>query len=175
MTAFQTFTAGQILTAAQQTALQANSTAIAIFQEQLTTGNKPGVATAAAWTKRTLSTTVVNNIAACSIAASVVTLTAGTYFVNAYAPFYKQNTMQIRLRNTTAGTNAALGQSFFTPDTANVEANAVLTGYFTLTGSTHLEMQYYVSGPSINTNDQGIATSNGSTEVYATLTIQQVA
>jgi hypothetical protein len=151
-----------------------NSNKIAIFQEQYTTGNKPGVANSGGWTKRVLNTTVVNNITGCSIASSVITLTAGTYFVNGISPFYKLDSVQIRLRNTTASTNAALGQSTFIASSVNIMNFAPLVGYFTLTASTNLELQYYVSGASINTNDQGVATSNGSTEVYASLTIQQV-
>jgi hypothetical protein len=174
MTAFQTFTAGQILTAAQCSALQANSTAVAIFEEQFASGLKPGVGTSAAWTKRGLNTSVLNNIAACSIAASVVTLTAGSYVVRASAPFYKIDSVQLRLRNTTAGSNLVLGQTNFVNAAVASQNYAFLNGYFTLTGSTTIELQYYFTGPSINTNDLGVASSIG-TEVYAQLMIQQVA
>ena len=111
MTAFQTFVSGQVLTAAQQTALQANSTAVAIFQDQKTSGTGGGNATTGSFVKRTLNTTVVNNIAACSISSDVVTLTAGSYFITGYATFYRVNSFQMRLRNTTAGTTLATGLS----------------------------------------------------------------
>jgi hypothetical protein len=175
MTAFQTFTAGQILTASQVSTLQANSTQVAIFQDQKANGTGGGQAAGtSAFQKRTLNATVVNNIAACSIASSVITLTAGTYFVNAVAQFYKTDSTQLRLRNTTAGSNLAVGHSLLVASTANIMNPATLAGYFTLTGSTNIELQYWVTN-SINTNDLGVAASTSSGEVYATLTIQQVA
>jgi hypothetical protein len=174
MTAFQTFTAGQILTAAQVTTLQANSTAIAIFRDEKTSGTNGGTGTAGAWTKRTLNTTAVNNIVACSIASSVITLTAGTYFVSGQAPFYRTSVSQIKLRNTTAGSDLVLGTTAFTNSAvAGGVVNSLLEGYFTLTGSTNIEMQYYI-GSTQASNDLGQSSAFG-TEVYATLTIQQVA
>ena len=174
MTAFQTFTPGQILTASQQTALQANSTALAIFRDEKTSGTNGGAATINAWTKRTLNTTLVNNIAACSIASSVVTLTAGTYFVTASSTFYRTDVSQIKLRNTTAGSDIVLGMTAF--GNSAVAGGAVqsdLQGYFTLTGSTNIEMQYYV-GATNSSNDLGQSGTFG-TNIYSTLTIQQVA
>jgi hypothetical protein len=174
MTAFQTFTAGQILTAAQVTTLQANSTAVAIFQDQKTSGSNGGTGTINAWTKRTLNTTVVNNITACSIASSVITLTAGSYYASGYSTFYRTGVSQIKLRNTTAGTDIQLGMTAFT--NSAVAGGAVLSnlqGYFTLTGSTNIEMQYYILSTNAS-NDLGQSGGFG-TEVYSTLTIQQVA
>jgi hypothetical protein len=175
MTAFQTFTAGQILTASQVTALQANSAAVAIFQDQKTSGTSGGNASTGSFVKRTLNTTVVNNIAACSISSDVVTLTAGTYFITANATFYRVNSFQLRLQNTTAGTTLATGLSLLADtDDANGDVQiGYLNGYITLTGSTNLELQYRAA-TNLNTNSLGVACSFG-TEVYATLTIQQVA
>ena len=175
MTAFQTFTAGQILTAAQQTALQANSTQVAIFQDQKASGTSGGTATAGAWTARVLQTSVLNNITGCSLATNTITLTAGSYFINATAFFYKINAYQMKIRNTTAGTDLITGISTFAASSANIGNNGMLSGYITLTGSTNLQLQYWVVGPSINTNDLGVAVSSGTNECYATLTIQQVA
>jgi len=174
MTAFQTFTAGQVLTAAQVTALQANSTKVAIFQDQKANGTAGGVATTGSFQKRILNTTVVNNIDGCTIATSTITLTAGTYLVNAVSQFYKTDSTQLRLRNTTAGTNLGLGHSLLVASSANIMNPCTLTAYFTLAGSTNIELQYYASN-SINANDLGVAASTASGEVYSTLTIQQVA
>jgi hypothetical protein len=174
MTAFQTFTAGQILTAAQQTALQANSTKISIFEQQQASSSDGGTATINAWTKRTLNTTVVNNITACSIASSVITLTAGSYYVEAIAGFYRTSTSQLRLRNTTAGADLALGATAFAA--SGVAAGtfyADLKGYFTLTGSTNIELQYYVLVTN-GGNDLGVGGTWG-TNVFANLTLVQVA
>ena len=174
MTAFQTFTAGQILTASQVSTLQANSTAVAIFRDEKTSGTNGGTGSTGAWTKRTLNATVVNNVAACSIASSVVTLTAGTYLVTASAPFYRTNSSQIKLRNTTAGSDLVLGMiAFGNSAVAGGVVNSYLQGYFTLTGSTNIEMQYWITATNAS-NDLGQSGGFG-TEVYATLAIQQVA
>ena len=134
MTAFQTFTAGQVLTAAQVTELQANSTKIAIFQDQKASATSGGNATSGSFLKRTLNTTVVNNITGCSLSSDVITLTAGSYLITASAPFYKVNGCQIRLQNTTAGTTLILGGSDYTDDGDEVIANPSLNGLITLTG-----------------------------------------
>ena len=173
MTAFQTFTAGQILTAAQCTALQANSTAVAIFQDQKTSGTAGGNATSGSFLKRTLNTSVINNIAACTLSSDVIALTAGSYLVTANAPFYRTNNMQIRLQNTSAGTTLILGGSAYTDDGDEVTLNATMNGLITLTGSTNLELQYRVNA-NFNSNSLGIATGWG-TEVYSNIMIQQVA
>ena len=175
MTAFQTFTAGQILTASQVSTLQANSTQVAIFQDQKANGSNGGQASGtSAFQKRTLNATVVNNIAGCSLASSVVTLTAGTYLANAVAQFYKTDSTQLRLRNTTAGTNLGVGQSYLISSATNIMNPVLLTAYFTLTASTTIELQYWVS-TSTNASDLGVPAATSSGEVYATLTIQQVA
>jgi hypothetical protein len=162
MTAFQTFTAGQILTASQVSTLQANSTAVAIFQDQQTSGTGGGNATTGSFVKRTLNTTVVNNIAACSIASSVITLTAGTYLITANATFYRVNTFQLRLRNTTAGTTLVTGLSGYadTDDANGDTQNGLLNGYITLTGSTTLELQYQAA-TNLNSNSLGVGANFG--------------
>ena len=173
MTAFQTFTAGQILTAAQVTTLQANSTKVAIFADQKASGTQGGNATAGSFVKRTLNTTVVNNITGCSLASDVITLTAGTYLVTANAPFYRVDNFQMRLQNTTAGTTLVTGTSMLSQNPGEETSIGGLNGYFTLTGSTTIELQYRVT-TNTNANSLGVATGWG-TEVYANIMIQQVA
>ena len=172
MTAFQTYTAGQILTAAQMTTLQAYSTNIAIFNNTQTNGVSGGTNVAATWTKSTLNTTLINNITGCSIASSVITLTAGSYLVMASQPFYGVNNCKIRLRNTTAGTTSIFGETDFAATGSG--ASAVIRGYLVLTGSTNFELQYWATTLSA-TVGLGVATSSGEGEVYANIQIQQVA
>ena len=175
MTAFQTFTAGQVLTAAQMTTLQANSLKVAIFQEQQPAGTNGGNVTAGAWTKRTLNTTVINNITGCSISSSVITLTAGTYMVRSSIPAYNTNGFGSRLRNTTAGTSIVRGTALLADDRFQEEVVVTLDGIFTLTGSTTIELQYYASN-NYNANSGGVAFSQGDgNEIYAQILIQQVA
>ena len=152
-----------------------NSAAVAIFQDQRSSGTSHGNLTTGAFTKRTLNTSVVNNITGCSLASSVITLTAGSYLISAYATFYRTDLFQLRLRNTTAGTTLQTGLNGMATvaDNNGDVQNGLLNGYITLTSSTNLELQYYAD-INYDTNSGGVATSYG-TEVYASLTIQQVA
>jgi hypothetical protein len=172
MATFQTYTTGQVLTAAQMTTLQAYSTNIAIFNNTQTNGTSGGTNVASAFTKSTLNTTLINNIVGCSIASSVITLTAGTYLIMASQPFYGVNNCKIRLRNTTAGTTAVNGETDFASGGQGASAN--LRGYVVLTGSTNLELQYWATTASA-TVGLGVATSSGEGEIYANIQIQQVA
>lgn len=175
MTAFQTFTAGQILTAAQVTALQANSTKVAVFQNVQASGQNGGNATAGAWTKNTLNTTVTNNISGCSIASSVITLTAGSYIMRSEAPYYNVGTITTRLRDTTNNVTLVSGTGKLADDRFQTEQTVLLQGYFTLTGSTNIEFQYYASA-NYNANSLGVAMGiAGVSEIYANIMIQQVA
>ena len=152
-----------------------NSAAVAIFQDQRSSGTSHGNLTAGTFTKRTLNTSVVNNITGCSISSSVITLTAGSYLISANATFYRTNLFQLRLQNTTAGTTLQTGLNGLadTDDGNGDVCNGLLNGYITLTSSTNLELQYYAD-VNYNSNSGGVATGYG-TEVYASLTIQQVA
>ena len=171
MTAFQTFTSGQILTASQMSTLQANSLAIAEFNDTKASGTDGGSASAATTTTRTLNTTQYNNIVGCSLAANTITLTAGTYYVRAQGPAYTVARNKLRWRNTTAGTTTIVGGSFFS-NTSTV--NATLEGVFTITGSTNFQLQHYTQTAEVG-DGFGVSVANGESEVYAQVYIQQLA
>ena len=63
---------------------------IAIFNETQASGTNGGTSVATTFTKRTLNTTVINNIGA-TLTASVIALTAGTYEVFAMSPHWLTN------------------------------------------------------------------------------------
>lgn len=173
MTAFQTFTAGQVLTAAQQTALQANSTKIAIFTDEKSNGTDGGTSTNT-YTTRTLNTTRVNNITGCSLGSSIVTLTAGSYYIECSAPANNANGHKVRLFNNTTSGSIAIGSAAYSPGGGfNTESKAY--AYLTITGSTNIIIQHIVNNV-IATTGFGRATSMGSdNEVYAQIMIQQIA
>ena len=76
------FVAAQVLTAAQLNGVVDNFQDIAIFNETQATNTAGGASVATTYTKRTLNTTIVNNIGA-TLTASVIALVAGTYTVEA--------------------------------------------------------------------------------------------
>ena len=170
-----TYTAGEVLTASSLNAnfsFAAASVATAIFNETQANGTQGGSSTSGSYIKRTLNTTVVNDIVGCSIASSVITLPAGTYNVSAFSTFYAGTNCSIKLRNTTDSTDAILGQS--SQNGGNFVSNIPLLGTFTSIASKDYELQYQVALSSA-TFGLGIATSFGNDEIYSIIRIDKVA
>lgn len=168
------FVANTVLTAAQLNGVLDDFADIAIFNETQAANTKGGTSVAAAWTKRVLNTSVVNNITGCSIASSVITLPAGTFNISANAPFMNGDRIKIKLRNTTASTDAIIGLSSYVNGAGNVEINALLSGTVTTTAATNFELQYYVQTALVN-QGLGVETNFTVSEVYATIQITRIA
>jgi hypothetical protein len=158
----------EVLTSADTNTYLRNGV-VAIFVEAQANGTSAGSSVATTYTKRTLNTTITNQITGCSIASSVITLTAGTYLVRAYAPFVFCNNVKLRWRNTTAGSTIINGTSNY----AGSGTINTLEQVFTITGSTNFELQYYGTVAQAGYG-LGIASSSGDTEVYSVVTIFQI-
>jgi hypothetical protein len=167
------FVAGAVLTAAQLNDVLDNFQDIAIFNETQASNTQGGGSVASTWTKRTLNTTVVNNITGASIATSVITLPAGSYLVSASAPCYESNAFKIRLQNTTDATTAILGTSEYDGSSA-VATRTFLTGFVTITGTKNFELQHWVQTTRANLGF-GYPTNAGVSEIYSTIQIRKVA
>lgn len=166
--AIKTFTTGEVLTASDTNTYLRNG-AIAMFNESQASGTQGGSSVASTWTKRTLNTTVTNQISGCSISSSVITLPAGTYSILAFAPFVFCNNVKLRLRNTTAGTTTLNGNANY----AGSGAINTLQGIFTISASANFELQYFGIAAQA-TYGLGITTSSGDTEIYSSIAIQQI-
>jgi len=147
---------------------------MAIFNETQASGTAGGVATAGAWVKRTLNTTNLNDIVGASIAASVITLPAGSYFVQLYSPTRYTQGSKNRLRNTTDSTTPLLGISGY--EAAGDSSIMLLAvGAFTIASAKSFELQQYATA-ALNANDLGVPTSiAGISEVYSTAQITKTA
>jgi len=167
-----TFTAGEVLTAAQMNGVLDNFSDISIFNETQASATEGGTFTSGAWQKRTLNTTLVNNITGCSIASSVVTLTAGTYYFTGRAPAFNVLGHQLRIQNTTAATTVQLGTTMYV--SSNNTGIALVEGVVTITGSTNFELQHRCSS-TVSTNGLGAAQSFGGGEIYSQLLVRQIA
>jgi hypothetical protein len=167
-----TFTAGQVLTAAQMNGVVDNFQDIAIFNETQASGTEGGGFTSGSFVKRTLNTTVVNNITGCSIASSVITLPAGTYYFTGRAPAFNVQGNQTRIQNTTAATTVQLGTTMYV--SSNNTCIALVEGIVTITASTNFELQHRCS-LTVNTNGLGAAQSFGNSEIYSQLLIRRIA
>jgi hypothetical protein len=172
-----TYTSGEVLTAASLNAnfsFAATGTSIAVFNETQAAGTNGGTATSGSFFKRTLNTTVKNDISGCSIASSVITLPAGTFYIIARAPTNQTGRFQAKIRNTTDSTDIALSGSGFTPSATSAVIDNVIQTLFVLTASKNIELQQRVETTSA-TFGLGIANSFGVDEVYSSITIMKVA
>ena len=152
-------------------AVTSSANSLAIFNETQANGTQGGASVATTFTKRTLNTTVTNNIGA-SIASSVITLTAGTYRVFCMSPFYNVTGVAIRLRNTSDSTTTLASVNTYFAGTAG--GYAQLDGTFTITSSKNFEVQYYCN-TAVATNGLGVALSGGISEIYTQITINKTA
>jgi hypothetical protein len=122
--------------------------------------------------KRTLNTTLTNEISGASISSSVITLPAGTYYINARVPFYGNIAqVKVKLRNTSDSTDALLGGNSY-HSTAMINDHWVI-GRFTIASSKNFELQYQCA---VAVSNEGLGhQSDFATEVYADCQIWKVA
>ena len=168
------FVSGDVLTAAQLNGVVDNFADIAIFNETQANGTEGGTFTSGSFVKRTLNTTVVNNITGCSIASSVITLPAGTYFVSALAPALQVSNHKLRLQNTSDATTIAIGTNNSTAAANTVQTTATLVTCFTLAASKTIELQHRCATTAAT---YGLGTQNGFSvsEIYSSITIARIA
>ena len=168
------FVAGAVLTAAQLNSVLDNFSDIAIFNETQASGTNGGTFTSGSYIKRTLNTTVVNNIVGCSIAASVITLPAGSYNVFATSPCFKVDNNKAKLRNTTAGTDLAIANTSYTGSADDACIVSQVQAYFTLAVSSTIELQHRAASTRA-TNGYGVQSGFGDSEIYSQIMIIKVA
>lgn len=168
------FVSGAVLTAAQLNDVLDNFQDIAIFNETQSSGTAGGGFTSGSYVKRTLNTTVVNNITGCSIATSVITLPAGTFQVSATAPAYAVDQHKIRIQNTADATTLAIGITHAANSTYAGYGNSVLETSFTLAASKTIELQHRCTTTKA-TNGLGLAASYGDSEIYSQIVIRRIA
>lgn len=148
-------------------------------RDQVGSGVASQTLTSSTWNTRRLQTSVTNEIASATLVSNVISLPAGTYYIEAKAIWRNGSfgeKAQLRLRNTTDATTTLLGQSHnFTWSgsgiTVSVNMQQSLQGRFTLAGTKNLELQNWTLGTSPT---GGGAVSSGENEVYADVLIWKV-
>jgi hypothetical protein len=147
---------------------------IAIFNETQASGTAGGASVTTTYTKRTLNTSVINNIGA-TLTSSVIALLAGTYQVRAMSPFLNSGAVSIRLRNTTDSSTTVAGVNNYVSPSSNAGCIAMLEGTFTITATKNFEVQYYQNGAAVAVNGLGVQLSSaGVSEIYTQITIVKV-
>lgn len=145
-----------------------------LVQEQQTAGTAGGAFTQGAWRTRVLNTEVIDTGANASVAASQITLAAGTYRIRAWAVANQCGSHQIRLQNITAGTTIAYGMSALA-DATNAGLTASHLSYrFTLAGSTVIELQHQCQTTKA-TDGFGVAVNFASLEIYSEVYLEREA
>lgn len=145
-----------------------------LVQEQQTAGTAGGAFTQGAWRTRTLNTEVIDTGSNASVAASQITLAAGTYRVRAWAVANQCGSHQVRLQNITAGTTIAYGMSAFAGTADNGLTASHLSYRFTLAGATVIELQHQCQTTKA-TDGFGVAVNFASLEIYSEVYLEREA
>lgn len=144
------------------------------FQHNESAGTGGGTATSGSWNTRKINTEVLDIPNIASLSSNQITLPAGTYYIRALSSYYYCSYVKTRLYNVTD--SAELLRSIYSvaPATSHIEAKSHIDGYFTLTGSKALELQYRCSVTYAN-NGLGYPYNIGGDEIYAVIEIWKVA
>lgn len=129
-------------TAFVQQEIAADNANYVCIEERQTAGTGGGTFTSGAWRTRTLNTEVsdVNNLA--TLSSNRVTLTAGTYHIQAYAVAAGVDGHQIRLLNYTDTLALLTGSSEYATAGSTVTTGSVMSGIITVAASKELELQH---------------------------------
>ena len=147
----------------------------ATFNETQASGTTGGTFTSGAWQKRTLNTTILNDITSCTLTASVIALPAGTYMLNSSAVAYFVDAHKLRLQNTTDSSTTILGTSERAGNGVDVATRSFIQGVFTITATKNFEVQHYAKTTQATTG-LGFATTIASiSEIYTTIQIVKLA
>jgi hypothetical protein len=134
----------------------------------------PGGSAVAGVQARSLNTVVTNTIAGASLSANQITLAAGTYDVEAFAPAWRVDGSKVWLRIAGAGTVLLEGASVFG---ASVDGTIIpyVKGRITLSESTVIELAHHTT---LSTSSVGLgqpASIAGRPEIYAEAFFKKVA
>ena len=160
--------------AAWATVGPASSSQTAVFNETQSSGTNGGTFTSGSYVKRTLNTTVFNEITSCTLTSSVISLPAGTYLVHATAPALEVDGHQTRLRNTTDSTDIQYGSTESSVATDSTQTRSEIQTVFTLTGTKNIEFQHRCQTTRI-TIGLGDGIGFGNNEVFSQITITKIA
>lgn len=138
----------------------------ALFADHRAQGTNGGQATADAWTARALQTVTVNNITGSSLAGNTMTLPAGIYGFIAFGVFTNVTRSRHRIRNTTDGSDVALGANQ-SPDGLTNPMSNIIFGLTTIAANKNFQLQYYVDTANSASDLGDPMNVAGQDEVYA--------
>jgi hypothetical protein len=139
-----------------------------LIRDEKATTTAGGGFTSGSWQTHTLTTEVADTGSHAAVAASQVTLQAGTYRFKGRGLGYKVDNHQVRFQNITAGTTTAFGNNARAAAAGDDVTISEVEGRFTIAGPTVFELQARCTTTRA-TDGYGPANSFGGTEVYASL------
>ena len=145
-------------------------TALLHIQDQKTTGTDGGTFTLGAERTRDLNTVLTNEISGASLSTNQITLPAGDYYIEALAPAWGVAKNRLLLRDTTGAADLLVGISGGATSTDLQVNNAALSGRFTLSEESVLELQHRCSFTNA-TDGFGQDSNFGPHEVYTDVKI----
>lgn len=143
------------------------------IRDEQSSGADGGTFVSGAWQKRTLNTTKTNEISGASVSTSVITLPAGTYYLDAVAPAFSVGGHKAKWRNTSDNSDTIIGSSAQTSQSDFDSSPAFVNGRFTIAGTKNFELQHRCT-VSEGTKGFGEASSFSVVEVYADIKIWKV-
>jgi hypothetical protein len=148
-----------------------DSQPVIILQHQATSGTSGGTFTSGSFQTRPLTTEVVDTHNLCTIATNQFTLQPGTYLIKARAIANTVNRNQMRIQNITDTSTVAIGE--VNNNAASIGWASQVDGYVSIATAKTYEIQHRCETTRA-TDGFGLAFSV-TTEVYATVTIRQLA
>ena len=142
-------------------------------RDQQSSGSAGGTFTSGSWVKRTLNTVVTNEITSATLTSSVISLPAGTYYINARAPALDVKVHKLKLRNTSDSSDTIIGVNSGS-GSGGTQTSATVIGRFTIAGTKNFELQHRCDTTAA-TLGLGKAGSFSVIEVYAEVEIWKVA
>jgi len=112
-----------------------------VTQEESATVNG-GTFTSGDWRTRTLNTIKTNKIVGATLISNQINLPAGIYYVEASGMARGVNDHMTRLQNITGASTLVIGTREFTPTPATATTTSNLSGEFTLSVSSSIELQH---------------------------------
>lgn len=170
----QTGQAGNFLTTngtvTSWSSVSPGSPEIAIFNETQTSGTNGGTFTSGAWVQRVLNTTVQSQAWA-SLSSNQVTLSAGTYLIEATCPGVEVGSHKAKLKNVSGSSDAIIGESAFAGTGAGT--NSVILGIISPGSSIIYELQHQCQ-TTVSGGGLGLASGFGVDEIYCQLKITKL-
>lgn len=144
------------------------------YREEQVAGTNGGTFTSGAWQTRTLNTEVSDAGGHGSLSTNQITLAAGTYECEIFAPARAVGFHKARLRNITDGSTTLVGGSFEQGTGSGQTTMATVFGRFTIAAPKVFEVQHRCQTTGTTTGFGSAATFD-EVEVYTTIRLRKVA